>query len=100
MYVIREIVSCKPGKVRQMLEKFRAISSALAEMGHQPLRLMTDVSGGPFWTVIAEASVETVDDFFAIERQLMASEGVRQAMNGYHELVDGGRREIYRLEGE
>ena len=29
MYVIREVLHCKPGKVRQMVEKFRAISSAL-----------------------------------------------------------------------
>ena len=32
MYVIREVLHCKPGKVRQMVEKFRAISNALEEM--------------------------------------------------------------------
>jgi DNA-binding response OmpR family regulator len=41
MYVIREVLNCKPGKVRQMLEKFRAISAVLKEMGHEPLRLLT-----------------------------------------------------------
>ena len=29
MYVIREVLHCKPGKVRPMVEKFRAISAAL-----------------------------------------------------------------------
>ena len=34
MYVIREVLHCKPGKVRQMAEQFRAISHALQELGH------------------------------------------------------------------
>ena len=33
MYVIREVLHCKPGKVRQMVEKFRAISNALEGNG-------------------------------------------------------------------
>jgi|SRR5687768_9339527 hypothetical protein len=98
MYVIREILRCQPGKVKPMLEKFRAISTVLREMHHEPLRLLTDVSGGPFWTLVAEATVENIDDFFAVERQLMANEGLRTTMADYHDLVDSGRREIYRLE--
>jgi hypothetical protein len=98
MYVIREVLHCKPGKVRQMVEKFRAISTALKDMGHQPLRLLTDVTGEPFWTIVAEANVDSVEDFFAIEQTLMANESLRKTMADYHELVEDGRREIYRLE--
>ena len=58
MYVIREVLNCKPGKVRQMVEKFRAISTVLKEMGQEPLRVLTDVTGEPFWTIVAEAKVE------------------------------------------
>ena len=36
MYVIREILNCKPGKVREMVEKFSAISRVLKDMGHEP----------------------------------------------------------------
>ena len=32
MYVIREVLNCKPGQVRQMVEKFRQISIVLKEM--------------------------------------------------------------------
>lgn len=98
MYVVREILNCKPGRVREMVEKFRAISSALKEMGHEPLCLLTDVTGEPFWTIVAEARVNAIDDFFAMEKQLMTNESLRQGMADYHELVDGGRREIYRIE--
>jgi hypothetical protein len=98
MYVIREILHCKPGKVRQMADKFRAISHALQEMGHQPMRLLTDVTGEPFWTIVAEVSVEQIDDFFAVEQKLTANESVRKVMGDYHDLVETGRREIYRVE--
>ncbi len=98
MYVIREVLHCKPGKVRQMVEKFRAISNALEEMGQQPLRLLTDVTGEPFWTIVAEAEVERIDDFFTVEQKLMANETLRKVMADYHDLVESGRREIYRIE--
>jgi hypothetical protein len=98
MYVIREVLNCRPGKVRDMVEKFRGISSALKEMGQEPLRVLTDVTGEPFWTIVAEAKVETVDEFFALERRLMANEALRETMGDYHDLIDHGRREIYRVE--
>ena len=98
MYVIREVLNCKPGKVRQMVEKFKQISMVLKEMGHEPMRLFTDVTGEPYWTIVAEATVEKIDDFFTIEQTLMANETLRKAMADYHDLVASGRREIYRLE--
>jgi hypothetical protein len=98
MYIVREILSCKPGKVRPLLDKFRALSGAVQETGRPPIRLLTDVSGEQFWTLIAEVSVETVDEFFAMEQSLMSKESVQKAMSGYHELVERGRREIYRVD--
>jgi hypothetical protein len=98
MYVIREVLNCKPGKVRHMVEKFRSISAVLTEMGHEPLRLLTDVTGEPFWTLVAEAQVEKIEEFFAIEERLMGDDTLRETMADYHDLVERGRREIYRLE--
>ena len=100
MYVIREVLNCKPGKVRQMIEKFKGISAALKEMGQEPMRLLTDVTGEPFWTIVAEARVEKIDDFFAVEQKLMGNETLRKTMGDYHDLVASGRREIYRIEHE
>jgi hypothetical protein len=98
MYVIREVLTCKPGKVRPLIDRFRTLSAALEATGRPPLRLLTDVSGEAFWTLVAEATVETVDEFFMIEQTLMGNETVRNAMAGYHDLVERGRREIYRIE--
>ena len=98
MYVIREVLNCKPGKVRPMVDKFREISRVLEDMGHEPMRLLTDVTGEPYWSVIAEAKVEKIDDFFAMEHTLMTNETLQKTMADYHELVASGRREIYRIE--
>ena len=98
MYLIREVLNCKPGKVRQMVAKFRQISMVLKDMGHEPMRLLTDVTGEPYWTVIAEAKVEKIDDFFVMEQTLMANDTLRPTMADYHDLVASGRREIYRIE--
>ena len=98
MYVIREVLHCKPGKVRQMVDKFRGISKVLKDLGHEPMRLLTDVSGEPFWTIVAEVQVDKIEDFFAVEQTLMSNETLRKTMADYHELVENGRREIFRIE--
>ena len=99
MYMVRDIVHCRPGKVRLMVEKFRTISTVMQEMGHEAPRLLTDASGERFWTVVIEMSVATIEDFFAMEQWLMAHESIRKTMADYHDLVESGRREIYRIEG-
>ena len=80
------------------LARVAGVAIDLGASGHPPLRLLTDVSGEFFWTLVVEVSVETVDEFFTIEQSLMGDESVRNAMAGYHELVERGRREIYRVE--
>ena len=99
MYVIREVMQCKPGKVRDMVNRFKNLSDVIQKLGYKPFRLFTDVSGKPFWTVVAETEAESLDAFFAMEQKAMANEDARQIMAGYHEAVDGGHREIYRAEG-
>jgi hypothetical protein len=98
MYVIREVMQCKPGKVRPLIDKFKELSKAVEDMGRPPLRLLTDAAGERFWTLIIEIQVEKIDDFFAMEQALMTKEAVGRAMAGYHDLVAHGRREVYRLE--
>ena len=97
MYVIREILNCKPGKVRQMVSNFEIISRALEEMGKPPLRLMTDVSAEPFWTLVVEATVERIEEFFEMEERVMANDSIRSRTTEFHDLIQSGRREIFRM---
>jgi hypothetical protein len=99
MFLIREVMQCKPGKVRDMVNKFKGLNVVAQRLGYQPFRLFTDVSGEPFWTVVAESEVESLNAFLEMEEKVMAEDDARKAMAGYHDLVENGRREIYRVEG-
>src|SRR5207302_423377 len=63
MLLIREIMYCKPGKVRPLVEKFLAMSELSAKMKMGSFRVMTDVSAERYWTVVSEMEVESLDKF-------------------------------------
>jgi hypothetical protein len=98
MLMIREIMYCKPGKVRPMVEKFLAMSALLEKKGLGKMRVMTDVSAERYWTLVAEFEVESMDKFMAMDSSPEMQE-IGAVMQGYHDLVDQGRREIYKVEG-
>jgi hypothetical protein len=98
MYAIREVMHCKPGKVRDMVNKFKSMNVLMQKMGYKPFSIFTDVSGVPFWTVVAVTEVDSLEQFFESMEKGMANEEARRIMTGYHDLVDSGRREIYRVE--
>lgn len=98
MFMSREIMHCKPGKVKDLVEKFKVLSEALKGMGYPPLRIYTDVSGENYWTVVAEQDVKSIDEMADQARKTMLDPKVSAAMKGYHDLVNDGRREIYKVE--
>ena len=103
MLLIREVMYCKPGKVKPMVEKFLAMSKIGEKSGMGKMRVMTDVSAERYWTIVAEMEVPSLQVF----DEMMLGQGMSQengkamedAMKGYHDLVDHGKREIYKIEG-
>ena len=98
MLVVREVLHCQPGKIKDLLAKFRGVNGVMQKMGFQPFRLLTDLSGEQFWTLVLESETASVNDFLDMENRVMATEEARKAMAGYQELIRDGRREIYRVE--
>ena len=98
MYLIRDIMYCKPGKVRPMVEKFIAMSKLGENLGGPRMKIMTDMCAERYWTVVAEMEVESVDKHAEMVRKSMELKEFQEAMKGYHDLVDHGRREIYSIE--
>jgi len=103
MYLVRDIMYCKPGKVRAMVEKFTAMSKLGAKVGMPKMRIMTDFCAEQYWTLVAEMEVP---DLNAFEKMMSAQPGsaddmkeFERIMEGYHDLVDHGKREIYKIEG-
>ena len=103
MLLIREIMYCKPGKVRPMVEKFVAMSKIMEKYGQGKMKVMTDFAAERYWTIVSEFEVESMEAF---ENMMSNEEGysaedmkqMEELMKGYHELVEYGRREIYKLE--
>ena len=100
MLLVREIMFCKPGKVRPLVEKFLAMKKIGERNGWGEMRIMTDVSAERYWMLVAEMEVESLEAFMAMDSG--SDEDAREMeeiMKGYHELVESGRREVYKLEG-
>jgi hypothetical protein len=103
MLLIREIMYCKPGKVKPMVEKFLAMSRINERAGLGRTRVMTDFAGERYWTIVSEFEVESMSAF----ERMMQGEGFTDEMNqefekimkGYHDLIEYGRREVYKIEG-
>lgn len=102
MLLVREIMYCKPGKVRPMVDKFAAMSKIMENSGMGKMRVLTDLSGEQYWTLVAEMEVPTLQAF----EDMMSGKGQSEQdlkefdkiMQGYHDLVERGRREIYKIE--
>ena len=99
MFVIRDIMFCKPGKARPMVDKFLALARISDKVGISAMRVMTDVSAERYWTVVAELEVDSLEAYTQMSGKLMEMPEFQEVMKGYHDLLDQGRREIYKLEG-
>jgi len=103
MLLIREIMYCKPGKVRPLVEKFLAMSKLMEKGGMGKMRIMTDLCGEQYWTLVADFETKNLAEFEA----MMSGQGqdaatmkeMESLMAGYHDLVERGRREIFKIEG-
>lgn len=102
MYLIRELMYCMPGKVRPMVEKFLAMSKLSEKLGMPKMRVMTDFAAEQYWTIVSEMEVPDLQSF---EQMMSNPQGspddlkkFDEIMKGYHDLVDHGKREIYKIE--
>lgn len=104
MMLVREVMYCKPGKVRALTDKFLRLSKLMEKAGQGKMTVMTDFSAERFWTVVAEFQTPSLAE---LEKMFASMETGNEAdakemediMTGYHDLVDVGRREIYKIEG-
>jgi hypothetical protein len=102
MYVIRDIFHCKPGKVRAMVDKFKAMNELSGGPGMPKMRIMTDFCAEHYWTIVSEMEVPDLKAFEdMMSNPQMPPETMKkfeEVMTGYHDLVVDGRREIFKIE--
>jgi hypothetical protein len=97
--LVRDIMYCKPGEVRPMVEKFVKVAQLSERKGWGKMRVLTDVSAERFWTIVVETETPSLEAFLAMgEGDADDMKEFEEIMKGYHDLVDYGRREIYTIE--
>ena len=68
------------------------------KLGFPKPRLLTDLTGQPYWTLISESEVESLEKYLSPDDKAFEEAGANKVMAGYHDLVDRGRREIFKIE--
>ena len=91
MFLIRDVFNTKPGKAKELVAMMKKAAPHMRTPGIRNMRVMTDTVGG-YWTEAAE-----------LQAPLAAgtppqSPDAEAAMTGYMDLVNGGHREIFRIE--
>ena len=84
MYLIRDIMYCKPGKVRPMVEKFLAMSKLSEKVGMPRMRVMTDFCAERYWTIVSEMEVADLGEF---ERMMSTPPGSEDDMKQFEEIM-------------
>jgi hypothetical protein len=59
--LIRDVMYCKPGKVREMVAKYKDMNKLGAKHGMPKLRVLTDLSAERYWTLVSEMEVPSLD---------------------------------------
>ncbi len=98
MYMSRDIFHCKPGRAKDLVATFKKFSEILKSIGYAPARIYTDVCGENYWTVVIEQDVPTIDELAEMSRKVMSDVRTAEVMKDYHDLIQGGRRELYKVE--
>ncbi len=89
-----------------MVDRFLKMSKLGEKAGMPKMRVMTDFLGEQYWTIIAEMEVQSMEEW----EKMMSPESMKDMpeadmkemddlMKGYHEHVNSGRREIFKIEG-
>lgn len=96
MYLVRDTFQCKPGKAKELVNKFKQTIPFMEEQHLKNVKIMTDVVSN-YWTVVLEGEVESLATF-ENHKGFTSQQKVKDIMAGYMDLVEGGKREIYQIE--
>jgi heme-degrading monooxygenase HmoA len=97
MFVVRDVFQCKPGQARNLAERFKKLVPDMEQHdGFRNVRVMVDAVAD-YWTVVVEADFDHLADFEGHMTNFGHRELVRTTMAGYMDLVQGGRREVWRV---
>jgi hypothetical protein len=95
MIVVRDVFQAKYGQGDQLVRLMKELEEKFG-IGQ---RIYTDMSG-PFFTVVTESEVESVDAWESMLQEAFADSAWQDWFSEMAPLVESGRREFYRLEAK
>lgn len=98
MFLVRDTFQCKPGMAKEIVKKFAAVSKYMQGAGVINGKILTDVVAN-YWTVVLELEVESLA-IWENSQGFSSRPEVREIMKDYMTMVEGGKREIYKIEHE
>ena len=104
MIVVRNIFQARVGKAGEVAQMMVGMmSQSTSPAGGVPLRgwrVLTDLSSGPFDTVVVESVHNSLAEFEQWRTAMFASPEFEQQAQGSEPPFVGGRAEIFTIEGE
>ena len=97
MVLIREVFNTKPGKAGELVKKFKQVIPYMEKEGLRNIKIMTDLVAN-YWTVVIESETESFANFEKEVRGFTSKPEVREIMKDYMSLVEGGHREVFKIE--
>jgi hypothetical protein len=96
MYLVRDVFQTKPGKAKDLVKIFKEAGKFMPKEGMGKMRITTDVVSN-YWTVVLENEVESLSVWEKMA-EFSSKPEVREIMKDYMTLVEGGHREIFKIE--
>lgn len=97
MYLVREVLKCKPGRAKDLVAMFKESFKHMDDSGFFNARVMTDTAT-TYWTVVAEFEVKSPGDIWEGHEKLGQRKEFSESMKGYMDCVQGGHREVFKIE--
>ena len=96
MFLIRAVFQAKRGMAPEVVDLLKTLNNMFISMGNDTWKLYVDFAG-EFDTVVLQVDVDSLDQFFNVERGLFSDPDTGPLMARVNENSVGGRREIYEV---
>jgi hypothetical protein len=103
MILVRTIFQAKFGKGGELAQQMASgmkDPSMPTPVGAKGWRLLTDLSSGPFDTVVLEGVWESLAAYEQGRAQMFSDPSFQEGMRGTVELIQSGHSELYTVEAE
>jgi hypothetical protein len=102
MILVRTVFQAKFGKggelAQQMAEGMKSAMPNGAGLGRW--RVLTDLTSGPFDTVVFEGEVDSLAEWEQRRKQMFADPSFGESMSRTAELIQSGHNELYTIEAQ